>query len=215
MAYKGAIFDLDGTLVDSVADLADTMNYALKILGQPTWDLQAYRKMVGNSTNLLIKRALGPDKQYLFDEMFKISSEKYTQVCLNKTKPYKNIPETLNKLHKRNVKLAVLTNKDQEMAEKVITHLFGKDLFDAIVGTTTGNPIKPETTETLQLIDKLKLKPQEAVFVGDSDVDMQTAKACQIFALGVSWGFRGRKELTEAGADVIIDEPGELIRFFI
>lgn len=214
MAYKGAIFDLDGTLVDSLADLADAMNYALKILDQPTWDLEAYRKKVGNSTNLLIKRALAPDKQNLFDEMFKISSEKYAQICLNKTRPYKGMSESLNELHKKRVKLAVLTNKDHEMAVKVVTHLFGKNLFDAIVGTTTGNPIKPDPTQTLELVRKLKLKPQETVFVGDSDVDMQTAKACKMLAVGVNWGFRPIEELKQNGADIIVGRPEKLLELF-
>jgi len=215
MTYKAVIFDLDGTLADSLADLADTINYALKMLGLPVWDLQTYRKMVGNSTNLLIKRALGPDNQNLFDQMYKIATEKYKEVCLNKTKPYKGVPETLKELHNRNVKLAVLTNKDQDMAVKVATHLFGKDLFDAIVGTTTGNPIKPDATETLQLIKRLNLEQGEVIFVGDSDVDMQTAKACKLLAVGVNWGFRPIEELKENGADIIINKPSELLKFFI
>lgn len=215
MAYKAAIFDLDGTLVDSLADLADTMNYALKILGQPTWDLDAYRQKVGNSTNLLIKRLLLPDKQYLFDEMYKIATEKYRQVYLNKTKPYKGIFETLKELHKRKIKLAVLTNKDQDMADKVVANILDKNLFDAVVGTSTGDPIKPDVVHTLKLIEKLTLKTDEVIMIGDSDVDMQTAKQCGIFAVGVNWGFRLIKELQDNGADVIIDKPKEILKFFI
>jgi phosphoglycolate phosphatase len=214
MGYKAAIFDLDGTLVDSLADLADATNYALKILGQPCWDLQAYRQKVGNSTNLLISRALLPDKQHLFDKALEIMSRKYAEICFNKSKPYKGIPEALAELHKRDIKLAVLTNKDQNRAEEVVWHYFGKDQFEAIVGTTTGNPIKPDPTQTLQLIDRLKLKPQEAAFVGDSDVDMQTAKGCKMLAVGVDWGFRSKEELKQSGADVIIDRPGKLLEIF-
>ena len=214
MAYKAAIFDLDGTLVNSLADLADAMNYALKILGQPTWDLEAYRQKVGNSTNLLIQRALAPDKQDLFDKMFEISSEKYAQICLNKSRLYDGILETIDELHKRQVKLAVLSNKDHNMAEKVVAHFFDKGQFDAVVGTTTGNPIKPDPIHTLKIVDKFKLKPQEVIFVGDSDVDMQTAKACEMLAVGVNWGFRPIEELKQNGADTIINKPSELLKFF-
>jgi len=214
MRYKAAIFDLDGTLVDSLADLADATNYALKILGQPCWDLQAYQQKIGNSINLLISRALAPDKQHLIDKVLEKMSKKYVQICLNKTRPYDGIPEVIDELHKRQVKLAVLTNKDQNMAEKIVLHFFDNGRFDTVVGTTTGNPIKPDPTQTLQLIDKFKLKPQEAVFVGDSEVDMQTAKACKIFAVGVSWGFRSTEVLIENGADIVIDEPEGIIDLF-
>lgn len=213
MKYKTAIFDLDGTLVDSLADLADATNYALKILGQPCWNLQEYKVKIGNSTNLLISRALAADKQYLFNEALEKMRGKYAQICLNKTRPYDGIPEVIDELRKRQVKLAVLTNKDRNMAEKIVSHFFD-GCFDAIVGATTGNPIKPDPTQTLQLIDRFKLKAQEAVFVGDSEVDMQTAKACNIFAVGVSWGFRNRQELSENGADIVIDEPGDIIGLF-
>lgn len=214
MRYKTAIFDLDGTLVDSLADLADATNYALKILGQPCWSLQEYKLKIGNSTNLLISRALAPDKQHLFDQVLEKMSKKYAQICLNKTRPYNGIPEVIDKLRNKRVKLAVLTNKNQDMAEKVVSHFFSKGQFATVVGTTTGNPIKPDPAQTLQLIDKFNLKTQDAVFIGDSEVDMQTAKACGIFAAGVSWGFRSAKELIENGADIVLDKPDDIIGLF-
>lgn len=213
MAYKAAIFDLDGTLVDSLADLADATNYALKIFGQPSRDIQAFRQMVGNGIRTLISRALGPDKQHLAEDVLEKMREKYTQICLDKTRPYNGLPQVIAELAKRGIKLAVLTNKDQKMAQKIVRHFFD-GYFQIIKGTTAAVAVKPEPFEALQVPEKFNVKPQETVFIGDSDIDMQTAKGGKMFAIGVSWGFRGRKELIEAGADAVIDEPGELLRFF-
>jgi phosphoglycolate phosphatase len=213
MAYKAAIFDLDGTLVDSLADLADATNYALKIFGQPSRDIQAFRQMVGDGTRMLISRALEPDKQHLTKNVLEKMLEKYAQICLDKTWPYNGLPSVIAELAEREIKLAVLTNKDEKIAQKVVRHFFDS-YFQIIKGTTAGIAVKPELFESLQVLEKFDVKPQESVFIGDSDVDMKTAKGCKMFAIGVSWGFRGRKELIEAGADVIVDEPGQIIDLF-
>lgn len=213
MAYKAAIFDLDGTLVDSLADLADATNYALEIFGQPSRNLQAFRQMVGDGTRTLISRALEPDKQHLAENVLEKMREKYAQICLDKTRPYNGLPQVAAELAKRGIKLAVLTNKDQKMAQKIVRHFFN-GYFQIIKGTTASAAVKPEPFEALQVLEKFNAKPQETVFIGDSDIDMQTAKGCKMFAIGVSWGFRGRKELMEAGADVVIDEPGQIIDLF-
>jgi phosphoglycolate phosphatase len=214
MAYKSAIFDLDGTLVDSLADLADATNYALKSFNQPIHPVEAYRQMIGDGIQALISRALGSNQQGFIDGIVEKMREKYRQICLCKTKPYKGISEVINKLQSRKVKLAVLTNKDQFMAEKIVSHFFGRDCFDKVVGTTSNKPVKPNPEKVLQLIAELKLEPDEAIFVGDSGIDIQTAKSANIKAVGVSWGIRGRKELTVAEADIIIDYPEQLLEFF-
>jgi phosphoglycolate phosphatase len=213
MKYKAAIFDLDGTLVDSLADLADATNYALALFGQPCRDLQAFRQMVGEGTRTLISRALEADKQHLVDKVLEKMREKYTQICLNKTKPYKKLPKIVAELSQKGVKLAVLTNKDQKMAERIVTNFFD-DYFDLIMGTTDSIIVKPYPAKTLQILDKFKVKPNETIFIGDSSIDMQTAKNCGIFSAGVSWGFRSIDELMQNGADVIVNEPCQIINLF-
>ncbi|MBN1804770.1 MAG: HAD family hydrolase [Sedimentisphaerales bacterium] len=212
MTYKAVIFDLDGTLVNSLEDLADAANYALDSFGQPMHAVEAFKKMVGDGTRTLISRTLADDKQELIDKVLLKMRKKYTQICLDKTRPYKGMEETVAELAKMGVKLAVLTNKDQEMAQQIVNHFFAG--FQIVKGTTAAVPVKPEPFEVLQLLEKLNVRPEEAIFVGDSGIDVQTAKAANIKAVGVSWGFRGRKELLEAGADVVIDYPYQLLELF-
>ncbi len=213
MTYKAAIFDLDGTLVNSLEDLADATNYALKSFNQPEKELQAFPQMVGEGTRTLIKRALDNENPELIEKVLLKMREKYMQICLNKTRPYKGLVEVVTEFAKRKIKLAVLTNKDQKMAEKIVSHFFD-GFFQIVKGTTDAVPVKPEPFEALQVLAKLGVKPEETIFVGDSKTDMQTAKAAGIKAVGVSWGFRDKKELTEAGAEKIIDEPSQLLKFF-
>ena len=210
---KCIIFDLDGTLVNSLEDLADATNYALKSFNQPEKELQAFPQMVGEGTRTLIKRALDNENPELIEKVLLKMREKYMQICLNKTRPYKGLVEVVTEFAKRKIKLAVLTNKDQKMAEKIVSHFFD-GFFQIVKGTTDAVPVKPEPFEALQVLAKLGVKPEETIFVGDSKTDMQTAKAAGIKAVGVSWGFRDKKELTEAGAEKIIDEPSQLLKFF-
>ena len=195
MTYKAVIFDLDGTLVNSLEDLADATNYALNSFGQPSRDVKEFPQMVGDGTRTLISRALRPNKQELVEDVLGKMREKYPQICLNKTRPYKGLQELVAELVKRKIKLAVLTN-------------------EIIKGTTASVPVKPEPFEALQILKQLDVRPEETLFVGDSNIDVKTAKAAGIKAIGVSWGFRGRKELIEAGADAVIDEPSQLLSLF-
>jgi phosphoglycolate phosphatase len=213
MRYKAAIFDLDGTLADTVADLADAINYGLEQFGQPKRTAQALSKMIGDGIRITIGRALEADKQELLDGVVKKMCEKYALICLDKTRPYKGISETVAELHKRGVKLAVLTNKDQVSAEKIVSHFFD-GYFEIVRGATSGDAVKPDPFPALQIIAQLGAVPQETVFIGDSGIDMQTAKACQNYAVGVSWGLRDVEELRQNGADVIIDEPKQLLSIF-
>ncbi len=213
MTYKAVIFDLDGTLVDSLQDLADATNYALKFFGQPVHNTEAIKQMVGEGTDTLISKALAGDKQELIGQVLAKMREKYDKICLNKSRPYKGLLEVVAELAKRQIKLAVLTNKDEKMSQKIVSHFFD-GFFQIVKGTTQAVPVKPEPTAALQILEKLDIRPQEAIFVGDSNIDIQTAKAANIKAIGVSWGFRGRKELIGAGADIIIDYPYQLLELF-
>jgi phosphoglycolate phosphatase len=169
--------------------------------------------MVGEGTKTLISRALEPDKQHFLEKVLEKMRGKYAKICLNKTKPYKGLPQVIGELAKKSVKLAVLTNKDQKMAERIVNYFFDS-YFDIIAGATASIAVKPDPTQTLQIVDKFKLKPQEAVFIGDSNIDMQTAKTCKMFAVGVSWGLGSIEELKENGADIIIDRSKKLLEIF-
>jgi phosphoglycolate phosphatase len=214
MTYKAAIFDLDGTLVNSLEDLTDATNYALRTSNQPEHTAQAIRQMVGEGTRTLISRTLAPDKRHLIAEVLKKMREKYIQICLDKTRPYMGLLEVVAELvYHKDAKLAVLTNKDQKMAQKIVCHFFN-GYFQIIKGTTNAIAVKPQPHEALQVLEKLRVKPQETIFVGDSVTDVQTAKAAGIKMIGVSWGFRGTEELIKAGAERIINEPKQLLEFF-
>jgi phosphoglycolate phosphatase len=214
MTYKAVIFDLDGTLVNSLQDLADATNYALKCYGQPGHKVEDFRQMVGEGTRTLISRTLRPDKQELIEQVLVKMREKYMQICLDKSRPYKGLMEVITELAQRKIKLAVLTNKDQKMAQKIVGHFFA-GFFQIIKGTIEAVPVKPQPAATLQVLKELGVRPTEAMFVGDSNIDIQTAKAAGVKAVGVSWGFRGKAELIEAGADLIIEEPKELLSLFV
>lgn len=214
MRYKAAIFDLDGTLVDSVADLADAFNYGLEQFGQPKRTVDELRKMIGDGIRITISRALAPDGQEFIDRVAEKMREKYAKTCLDKTKPCDGIPEAVAQLSKKGVKLAVLTNKDQTMAQKIVAHFF-PGCFEIIRGTTGIDPVKPHPQAGLQIIRDFGITPEQTAFIGDSPADIQTAKACGSFAVGVSWGLRSVEELKQNAADIIISKPGELVGLLI
>jgi len=211
--YKAAIFDLDGTLVDSVADLAGAFNYGLEQFGLPKRTIDELRKMIGDGIRITISRALAPDRQEFIDRVAEKMREKYAKTCLVQTKPYDGIPEVLAELAKKEVRLAVLTNKDQTMAQKIVEHFF-PGRFEIIRGTTSIDPVKPDPKAGLQIIKDFEIAPEQTVFIGDSPADIQTAKACGSYSVGVSWGLRSAEELMQNRADVIISKPDELLGVF-
>lgn len=213
MKYKAAIFDLDGTLVDSVADLADAFNYGLEQFGQPKRTVDELRKMIGDGIRITVSRALLPDRQEFIDRVAEKMREKYAEICLVQTKPYCGIPQAAARLCKEGVRLAVLTNKDQVMAKKIVEHFFD-GCFEIIRGTTGIDPVKPDPQAGLRIIRDFGIAPEQAVFIGDSPADIQTAKACGSFAVGVSWGLRSAEELQQNRADVIISRPDEIFSLF-
>ena len=215
--YKGIIFDLDGTLLDTIEDLRDSVNDVMKIYGWKEHDTKACKQMVGNGFRKLIKRALPEDKQkneLFIDEAVNQFSKAYQKRYLNKTIPYEGILKLLESLEEKGIKIAVVTNKPHKSAVKMVETLFGKDYFDLITGSKDDTPRKPNPATTKQTLQKLGCKAGEAIFFGDSDVDIETAKNADIEAIACSWGFRSFESLLAKSPSAIIDEPKYISKLF-
>lgn len=209
---KAVLFDLDGTLVNSIKDLADSTNFALASMGFPTHEIEKFRYFVGDGMIMLIKRALPEENrdEATVEKCHKIFREYYAQHYLDSTYAYEGIKELLLSLKQKGYKTAVISNKVDEMAKIVTDKIFG-DIFDSVVGKKPNYPAKPDAKLTLEVISDLKVKSEECAFVGDSGMDMQTAVNSGSVAVGVLWGFRERKELEECGAIHIIEKPCQLL----
>jgi phosphoglycolate phosphatase len=211
VAYKAIIFDLDGTLVDTVLDLANAMNFALVHFGRPTHSVEACKQMVGNGLKTFAQRALAKDRQHLQGEVLSIMKARYHDKCLESSGLYDGIVETVKKLRLKGLRLAVLTNKDQDDARRIVEHFFGADTFEYVVGTTENKAVKPGAAATIKIVESMGLATKDFLFIGDSAVDIQTAATAGIRSVGVSWGFRGKDELLKAKADIVIDSPTEIL----
>lgn len=209
---KAVLFDLDGTLADTLEDLAGSGNYTLESLGYPVHKVSAYKYFVGNGIPKLIERILpeAERNESAVNKALNIFMEHYRLHYVDKTKPYEGTVSLINKLSDLGIKTAVVTNKAHEMAERVTEKLFG-DSFCAVVGKQESYPAKPDPELTLKTISDLGVKPSECLFVGDSGVDMLTAVNSGCIAVGVLWGFRDEDELRSNGAQYTVSHPDEII----
>lgn len=207
---KAVLFDLDGTLVNSLFDLGASTNYALEKMGFPTHETEKYKYFVGDGMAKLIERALPESKRdkETIKTTLDIFMEHYRAHYVDKTVPYDGISELLDKL--TGVKKAVISNKADEMVIPLTKKLLG-DRFDIVCGKREGYPTKPDPTLTLEIIGELGVEPKECIFVGDSGMDMAVAKNSGCVAVGVLWGFREKEELLANGADYIISSPDEIL----
>lgn len=207
---KALLFDLDGTLVNSLEDLKNSTNFALDKMGFPVHETECYKYFVGDGMAKLIERALPEDKKdkETIQNTLKIFLEHYAQHYVDKTVPYDGIVQLLDEL--TSYKLAIISNKNQEMATVVVKKLLG-DKFQIVCGKRENYPTKPDPKLTLEIISELGVKPSECVFIGDSGMDMAVAKNAGCIALGVLWGFRKEDELRENGADYIASAPAEIL----
>ena len=208
--FKAAIFDLDGTLLYTLEDLADSLNLTLKEEGLPTHDLEAYRFMVGNGLEQLVVRALpaGMRIPAHVRPIFGKFIERYRANLWVKTRPYEGIPEALEELRGLGLRLAVLSNKNHPNTVLIVEHFF-PGLFEMVLGLRPEVPAKPHPAGAEEILTAFGLGPHEVIYLGDSDVDMETAVAARLFPVGAGWGYRPREELAAAGALAIVETPAQ------
>lgn len=207
------IFDLDGTLLDTIGDLAVACNASLALRGLPQHSYETYCGFVGNGIMRLVERALPeplrtPENVALMRADF---VRYYTEHIDARTRPYEGIPQLLRELQKRGVRLAVASNKFQAGTEKLIGRFFPDTRFEAVLGQREGVPLKPDPAVVEEILALTGIPRERVLYVGDSGIDILTARAAGVRSAGVSWGFRARAELEEAGADRIVDRAEELL----
>ena len=211
--YTTYIFDLDGTLLDTLDDLAASVNYALRTHGMPGHSTDDVRRFVGNGVRKLMERAV-PDgaDNLLFEEAFATFRQHYMTHSLDTTRPYKGIPETLAALKARGCRLAVVSNKMMAATQSLCSHFF-PDTIEVAIGEHEAEGIrkKPAPDTVIAALDALGVGKERAVYVGDSDVDIQTARNSGLPCISVLWGFRDRDFLKQHGAESFISTPSELI----
>jgi len=208
---EGVLFDLDGTLADTLGDLAHATNRALGQLGCPAHPVEAYRRMVGDGVKQLLARALPRDKQDLVDQAVRLMREHYDKHCFDLTRLYPGIPELVAALRGRGLTLAVLSNKPDDFTRRMIDRYFVPSPFAIARGQRPGVPLKPDPTAARNIAEELGIPPARWVYLGDTNTDMRTARGAGMDPVGVLWGFRDREELVESGAREIIEQPGELL----
>jgi phosphoglycolate phosphatase len=204
-------FDLDGTLVDSLADIAHACNHAFEVLGLPTHPLDAYRGFVGEGVGRLLEQALPPERMDLRGEAETAFRARYGEHLLDLTQPYPGVVDLLRALTERGVPLGVLSNKPHPMTARVVEALFGDLPWKAVEGVRPERPRKPNPAGAFDVAEALGVDPSQVLFVGDTKVDVGTARAAGMVPVGVLWGFRPRAELEAAGAAHLLDAPADLL----
>ena len=215
MPYKAILSDLDGTLLDTLEDISNAVNRVLAGKGFPTHELDVYRYFVGDGSAMLINRALPEEKRTddVIRGCLKQFLEDYGRNLNIKTKPFEGIPEMLDALKDRGLKMAILSNKPHELTKQCATKLLSNWNFDVVIGQRNGVPPKPDPAGALEVADRLNIPPADFLYMGDSGVDMKTAVASGMFPVGVLWGFRSMGELKDNGSLALVDHPSEILSF--
>lgn len=214
MNKKGIIFDLDGTLIDTLGDIAASMNKALEKRGLPVLQTEAYRDKVGWGISRLAALCLPPGKEGLAEEVAGDAVTFYGECPLFHTKPYPGITSLVYEIKQKNIPAAVLTNKPNSTTQLIVGALFPQGSFAYISGEITGKPRKPDPDCVKEALAKMHLKAADVIFLGDSEIDMETAVNSGCFPVGVEWGYRSQQTIKEAGAKQIIKSPEEVLAFF-
>lgn len=216
MKFQAIIFDLDGTLLDTIQDLANSMNAVLERRGYPIHPVDAYRYFVGEGVELLVRRAL-PQKarhDHIVNQCLDAMREEYHRRWAEQSKPYDGIAEMLSWFQEREIPMAILSNKPHEFTQIVVRELLSDWNFCKVLGARRDVPKKPDPAGALEIAQELNFSPKDIVFLGDTKTDMETANAAGMHAVGVLWGFRDREELAKSGAKLIVEKPIEVVRLF-
>ncbi len=217
MKMRAAVFDLDGTLLDTIEDLTDSMNAALAALGFPARTIAECKSLVGDGLATFVRRALPKserDNPESARRLHEAMRAEYRLRSTVKTKPYPGIPELLDALAARGIPMAVLSNKPHPATLSVIAHYFPGTAFCAVFGARENVPIKPDASAALEIAALLELPAGEILYVGDTNTDMQTAAAAGMFGIGALWGFRTAAELRAAGARALAARPEDVLDWF-
>ncbi|WP_319523658.1 HAD-IA family hydrolase [Breoghania sp.] len=211
--FQAIIFDLDGTLLNTLDDIADSVNRMLAEEGLPTHTVDAYRFFIGNGWRMLVTRALPEDERSdeRIDACVERSREIYHENWNRKTRVYEGIADLMDRLQERGLPLAVLSNKPHDFALRYAGAYLGQWKFEAILGYSDRFPPKPDPTAALEIAGRIDVAPENFLFVGDSAVDMQTAHAAGMHAVGTAWGFRGAGELRDNGCRTLVRHPLEIL----
>lgn len=209
--YRTVIFDLDGTLLDTIGDLAGAGNWVCRKNGWPEHSLEEFKTMVGHGIPNLVSRFSPPEMQSPLFQLNALTdfNAYYSEHSMDLTKPYAGIVELLEQLKAAGVQMAVYSNKADLFSQKMIAHFF-PDTFDFVLGKRQAMPVKPDPTGARFVLEQLGAEQKQTLFVGDSDVDIQTAHNASLPACGVTWGFRSKESLIEAGADFLAEDAAAL-----
>lgn len=213
MIFEAVLFDLDGTLIDTLSDIGDAVNRILSNKNFPTHAISAYRKFVGDGSRMLIERALPKKfrKDKIIDACLKEYIEDYTRNYNVKSKLYFAIPNLLDTLMAKGLRLGILSNKPDAITKKCVKTFLSKWDFDVVFGQRDSVPRKPNPQGALEVAKKMSIPPSHFLYLGDTPIDMKTAVSAGMFPVGVLWGFRFRRELEENGAGAVIDEPLDVL----
>ncbi len=213
---KAVIFDLDGTLTNTLKSLWKSTNMALATAGLPPHEIDSYKYFAGNGAKELIRKSLiadGDAELVHFDSVMEAYNRIFEEYCMYEVKPYDGIQELLKAMKEKGLHLAVNSNKPQPRTVDVVEEIFGKDTFDLLVGQCEERRRKPAPDGVNYILEQLHLNKEDVLYIGDTCTDMQTGKSAGVFTVGALWGFRDRQELVENHADAIIEKPLELLQY--
>ena len=215
MIYRAAIFDMDGTLVDTIEDLADSVNEMLASYNFPLRTLEEVRQFVGEGARKLMERALPAEKssdKNFVDEALENYNQCYSRHVTNKSKPYAGIMELLKNLQEKKIPLGICTNKQNFAAQIIAEKILSPIKFEKVFGDEKNFPRKPNPTRALEIAKSFSVQPEEVAYFGDTAVDMKTAVSAKFLPVGVTWGFRPESELQDSGAKIIVHHPSEVLK---
>ena len=213
MSFRAVLFDLDGTLLNTLKDIAESTNMALSRLGFPPHELDAYRYFIGDGREALAFRALPEEHRdpVTVDKMVTLINTEYDFHWADNTHPYQGITDLLDSLSVIGIKMTILSNKAHRFTELMVSRMLSRWHFDMVVGALPDIPKKPDPATAILIANQIGIPPSEFIYLGDSDIDMKTALAAGMYPVGALWGFRSSHELLSGGALVLIKQPGELL----